>query len=578
MKALPSAILPSFLCHASSSHEEEIENHCSISQPHNSCTTTQSRLPLHQHQEEEGSFSSCIPSAALQQQQQQQRKAIVTRDLMAVVEAKEAIACRSPSVQDSTTTTQTFDNCYHRHALLGQGTFASVYLCQHLQNRHFYAVKELQVEYHHHHQQQQPHQPQQHYREDEEDDEAGDSPPPPPSAVSVVGVGGGGEGVSVAHREIDALRRLQDGPFIVKLLDVFREEQRGSSSTTILIKYYLILEQQQGGDLMELLSQRRCITEPEARIISRQLLQAIQFCHTKGIAHRDIKPENILLRHSHDETHVVLADFGSARRIPSTSTTTTTTATSSGARFRTLCGTPLYAAPEVFQAQMKLGNSGGDDCPGYYNEQCDLWSAGVVIFALLGGYFPFDGKDEELPTLICEGTIAWVDCYWDPISALAKDLIGHLLQVSVSQRASVYDALDSPWLRRRRRRDHHHQEHCSFQKEQSSCHKHHGSCRWTDDNTDVEEKEECVNPSGVNLWYHHRRRQRNVEKQPLSPPPPCHDHHHGYDLTTTSPMDKQHDSFDSFTSSTTSSDSSSSSNSVASSVLDLYSLASFVTQ
>jgi serine/threonine protein kinase len=561
MKALPSDILPTFLCHA---FYEEVEDQCSIPQ-HVACA--QSRLPLHQ----EGTFSSCVHSSAQQQQQQkqQQRKAIVTRDLMAVIEAKEAIACRSPSVHDSTTTTKTFDDCYRRHALLGHGTFASVYLCQHRQNRHFYAVKELQVDYHHQRQQQQHFQPQpQHHHED--DDEAGDSPPPPAVVGVVVGMG---EGVSVAHREIDALRRLQDGPFVVKLLDVFREEEQEQhhlSSTITLIKYYLILEQQQGGDLMELLAQRRSVTESQARKISRQLLEAIQFCHTKGIAHRDIKPENILLRHSHDETHIVLADFGSARRIPTTTTTTTVVgsngSSSGGGGFRTLCGTPLYAAPEVFQAQMKLCIGGS--CHGY-NEQCDLWSAGVVIFALLGGYFPFDGKDEELPTLICEGTITWVDCYWDSISTPAKDLIRHLLQVSVSQRASVYDALDSPWLRRRG-----HVEHGQLQHEQSSCYNH-GSCRWKEDDDVVEEKEEKgVRPSGVNLWYHHHH--RNVTKQP--PPPPCdddgHHYHHWYDSTTTSPMDKHHDSFDSFTSLTTSSDSSSSSNSV----LDLHSLASFVTQ
>jgi serine/threonine protein kinase len=266
-----------------------------------------------------------------------------------------------------------FKEVYDKQDVLGQGGFAIVYRCQHKQTNNTYAVKEVF----------------------NKDYEASD------------------ENVK---EEISAMKKLKDGSsYIVRLLDVFISPSRTC----------LIMEEMRGGDLLTKLMDKVIFSEAEGRKISRRLLEAVSFCHKKGIAHRDIKMENILLPDPTDDTKIKLADFGCSKQITGKNC------------FRTLCGSPQYVAPDLY-----LQEDG-------YSEKCDLWSVGVVIYILLGGYAPFEAPHDDLPYIICQGDYEFHEQYWKEISSEPIDLISSLLVVDSEKRATIESALDSEWLRRR---------------------------------------------------------------------------------------------------------------------------------
>jgi calcium-dependent protein kinase len=101
----------------------------------------------------------------------------------------------------------------------------------------------------------------------------------------------------------------------------------------------------------------------------RQIFSAIAYCHANNIVHRDIKPENVLLEGQGQKALVKIIDFGTSVKF------------APGKKIKGTFGTPYYIAPEVIR--------------GIYNEKCDLWSCGVILFILLTGKPPFDGKNEE---------------------------------------------------------------------------------------------------------------------------------------------------------------------------------------
>jgi serine/threonine protein kinase len=296
-------------------------------------------------------------------------KKAISNDFINYVGGQDSISSLSLCVNDSAGDT-TFDQTYEMNDILGEGGFAIVYRCRHYANQNDYAVKEiLHSSYEEH-----------------------------------------GE-VNVKD-EIAALKRLRDGPYIVRLLDVFQERD----------KTFMVMEELKGGDLLDRITAQGSFVEKEARRMSRTLLEAIAYCHRKGIAHRDIKPENILLVDPVENTKIKLADFGCAQKITGHKC------------FRTLCGTPRYAAPEIM-----LSLDG-------YDERCDLWSAGVVIYALLVGYAPFDGEEDDIPDIVCDGDFEFHEETWSHISEPPKELICSLLELDVEQRATVAEALDSKWL------------------------------------------------------------------------------------------------------------------------------------
>jgi len=217
------------------------------------------------------------------------------------------------------------------------------------------------------------------------------------------------------REEINTMKRVKEGCNIICLLDVFQEPD----------KTYLIMQEMKGGDLLEWLYDKISFTEQEGRRIARKLTEAVRYCHKKKVAHRDIKPENILLSSRSNDSDIRLADFGFAKYM------------SKPKCLFTLCGSTHYAAPELFTHENG------------YNEQCDGWSIGVVIFVMLGGYAPFDGEDIEIRGLVCEGKFEFDENYWSHISEAAKNVIRGFLTVDSEERMTLEQALDSQWLRRR---------------------------------------------------------------------------------------------------------------------------------
>ncbi|KAL3816468.1 hypothetical protein ACHAXA_009893 [Cyclostephanos tholiformis] len=213
--------------------------------------------------------------------------------------------------------------------------------------------------------------------------------------------------------EVSILTSLRECDHIIRLYDHFDEPPDN---------FYLIMERMGGGELFDRIVQKSHYNEREARLTCRILLEAVGYCHMKKIAHRDLKPENLLLMSEVDDMSIKIADFGFAKVVR-------------GPRsLRTQCGTPGYVAPEIIN---------GDP----YDEAVDMWSIGVILYILLGGYPPFtDDNQRRLFRKIRKGRFEFHDEYWHNVSNDAKDLISGLLRVDANARLSALDALGSNWI------------------------------------------------------------------------------------------------------------------------------------
>jgi len=173
-----------------------------------------------------------------------------------------------------------------------------------------------------------------------------------------------------------------------------------------------------GGCLIEKLNQDDQYSDHRAANIFKEVMLVIKYCHDMGVVHRDIKPENILLTTS---GKIKLADFGLATRI------------SNGQNLTGLAGSPAYVAPEVL-----LGN---------YSEKVDIWSAGILLHALLVGDLPFRGESKEaIFEAIKNVKLDFHMGVWEAISKPARDLIGRMLTRDFSARITAEEVLRHPWL------------------------------------------------------------------------------------------------------------------------------------
>ncbi|CAD8108658.1 unnamed protein product [Paramecium primaurelia] len=210
--------------------------------------------------------------------------------------------------------------------------------------------------------------------------------------------------------EMNLLKNLQH-PNIVKLYELYQDSNN----------YYLITEYLCGGELFERIKKMNSFTEKRASDLMRQILMAVVYCHEQKIVHRDLKPENVLFSGTEPEALIKIIDFGCSRRFNSQKNMTKR------------LGTPYYIAPEVLNHN--------------YNEKCDVWSCGVILYILLCGYPPFTGKNEnEIFEKVKTGKFKFPIEEWDSISREAKNLIQRMLQVDVTSRYSASQALNDPWI------------------------------------------------------------------------------------------------------------------------------------
>ncbi|XP_029354624.1 death-associated protein kinase 2a isoform X2 [Echeneis naucrates] len=215
------------------------------------------------------------------------------------------------------------------------------------------------------------------------------------------------------EREVYILRQIQH-PNIVTLHDVYENR------TDVV----LILELVSGGELFDFLAQKESLSEEEATQFIKQILEGVNYLHTRKIAHFDLKPENIMLLDKNVALpRIKLIDFGLAHRIEA------------GVEFKNIFGTPEFVAPEIVNYE-PLGL------------EADMWSIGVITYILLSGASPFLGETKQ-DTL---GNITAVNYEFDEeffchTSELAKKFISQLLEKDKKKRLTIQDALNHPWIK-----------------------------------------------------------------------------------------------------------------------------------
>ncbi|XP_032238394.2 calcium/calmodulin-dependent protein kinase type II alpha chain isoform X2 [Nematostella vectensis] len=187
----------------------------------------------------------------------------------------------------------------------------------------------------------------------------------------------------------------------------------------------LIMEYVAGGSLFDEVIQQTYYSEKQARLVTRQLLNALEYLHSRRIVHRDIKPDNLLLKRIGNNVTIKLADFGLAQALPND-----TDVISCGAS-----GAPMFLAPETVLEE-PIGRA------------VDIWACGVIFYLLLVGYPPFwSNSDEQLLLSILRGQYTMPSPFWDNVSNDARDLVHKLIVVDPEARISAKEALSHPALK-----------------------------------------------------------------------------------------------------------------------------------
>jgi len=226
--------------------------------------------------------------------------------------------------------------------------------------------------------------------------------------------------VASLKSEIQILIKL-DHPNIIKLYEIYENDNY----------IYLVMELCTGGELFDRIIQKteegKQFTEKEVAKIFQQMMSAINYCHSNKIVHRDLKPENLLLASQDENSPIKVIDFGMSRIF-----------NDKQAMFDKV-GTAYYISPEVLD--------------GFYDEKCDIWSAGVILYILLCGYPPFNGNDDdEIFESIKKRKFVYPDAEWAKISGEAKDLINKMLSEPLN-RLTAEQVLGHPWLKNQLSKD-----------------------------------------------------------------------------------------------------------------------------
>ena len=221
-----------------------------------------------------------------------------------------------------------------------------------------------------------------------------------------------------------------DHPNIIKLIEIYEDK----------LHYELIMEELNGGSLTERLIEKvdddgETFSEREAATIFKQIISAISYCHGKGIVHRDLKMENVIFVDTKGNLDIKIIDFGLSQydtfKLLSL-VNLISEETAKTVNMNDIVGTPHYIAPEVLK--------------GKYNQKCDIWSAGVILYSMLSGHFPFNGRtNKEIFKSISKKKFEFPEKYWKNISNEAKDLISHML-CEEDKRFSADKVLKHPWL------------------------------------------------------------------------------------------------------------------------------------
>ncbi|KAM4853779.1 MAP/microtubule affinity-regulating kinase 3 isoform 8-T9 [Thomomys bottae] len=206
-------------------------------------------------------------------------------------------------------------------------------------------------------------------------------------------------------REVRIMKILNH-PNIVKLFEVIETEKT----------LYLIMEYASGGEVFDYLVAHGRMKEKEARAKFRQIVSAVQYCHQKRIVHRDLKAENLLLD---ADMNIKIADFGFSNEF------------TVGSKLDTFCGSPPYAAPELFQGKK------------YDGPEVDVWSLGVILYTLVSGSLPFDGQNlKELRERVLRGKYR-IPFY---MSTDCENLLKRFLVLNPVKRGTLEQIMKDRWI------------------------------------------------------------------------------------------------------------------------------------
>ncbi|KAF9105488.1 hypothetical protein BGX27_009593 [Mortierella sp. AM989] len=215
---------------------------------------------------------------------------------------------------------------------------------------------------------------------------------------------------AAVHRGIEreiAIMKLINHPHVIRLYDVYETDK----------ELFLVMEYVSGGELFEYLVNKGRLDEAEALKFFQQVIVGLAFCHKRKICHRDLKPENLLLD---DQRNVKIVDFGMA------------SLQNSERLLETSCGSPHYASPEVVTGMKYDGSSS------------DIWSCGIILYALLTGHLPFDDENiRQLLSKVKSGKFLMPS----DISGSARDLISRMLTVNPKRRITMQGVMIHPWFK-----------------------------------------------------------------------------------------------------------------------------------
>ncbi|OMJ84861.1 hypothetical protein SteCoe_13916 [Stentor coeruleus] len=223
------------------------------------------------------------------------------------------------------------------------------------------------------------------------------------------------EDIQKLLKEVSILKLL-DHPNIIRIFEVYRS----------LTKLYIVTEICTGGELFHRIKHMKKFSENQAAKYMLEIISAVMHCHQRGVVHRDLKPENLLFTSKNPDAKLKLIDFGTSALFDKTK------------KMKGIIGTYFYMAPEVIS--------------GNYDEKCDVWSLGVILYILLSGNLPFSGStDEEIISKIQNAPVSFTRSTWNSVSEEAKTLIMKMLKKVPETRISIEDVFSSQWLKSRSR-------------------------------------------------------------------------------------------------------------------------------
>ncbi|XP_022746678.1 calcium-dependent protein kinase 20-like isoform X3 [Durio zibethinus] len=219
------------------------------------------------------------------------------------------------------------------------------------------------------------------------------------------------EDVEDVRREIHIMHHLAGHPNVIQIIGAYEDA----------IAVHVIMELCAGGELFDRIIQRGHYTERKAAALARIIVGVIEACHSLGVMHRDLKPENFLFINHEEESPLKTIDFGLSMFFKP------------GETFSDVVGSPYYVAPEVLQK--------------HYGPECDVWSAGVIIYILLSGVPPFwDETEQGIFEQVLKGELDFISEPWPSISDSAKDLVRRMLLRDRKKRLTAHEVLCHPWV------------------------------------------------------------------------------------------------------------------------------------